>query len=563
MNQSVSRVADHLSDTLKRPIAYDGTATRVKTILFLIVCAAWLFPGLVGHDPWKPDEAVTFAPVQHMLSSGDWIVPMLAGEPFLERGPLYFWVAALTAKLFGWLLPLHDAARLATGIFMATTLAFVSFAARRLSGDRGERIGVLLFIGCIGLLIRAHEMNSDLAGLTGVAIGFYGFVLARERPVAGGAWLGTGIGIAFLGDGALPTVLLVALVVALPVFLSTWRTRNYASTCITAALCAIPLMAFWPLLLFHISPQLPGLWLVAASGLRAPISSTQSLIGGPGYFLRILPWHAWPALPLAAWTVWRARKVLAERDDLRLPLVAFATFFVVLTLFGDSRDVSALPMLIPLTMLGVAEVDSLPRGAASALDWFGVTTFFLFGAVLWVAWYAVLTGVPEGAAQWVRREIPGFTYGFNPLSVALAAALTLVWVVVVARSLRNNRRAIVNWAAGITMVWMLVMALGLPLIDQARSYRSMFASMTAAMPSSHLCIASTGLGDPQRALLDYFTGLRTFRPAHPNAQNCDLFLAQGSATNPPSAPEGFREIWRGARPGDRSEAFRLYRRATL
>ena len=55
MNQSVSRVADHLSDTLKRPIAYDGTATRVKTILFLIVCAAWLFPGLIGHDPWKPD----------------------------------------------------------------------------------------------------------------------------------------------------------------------------------------------------------------------------------------------------------------------------------------------------------------------------------------------------------------------------------------------------------------------------------------------------------------------------------------------------------------------------
>jgi 4-amino-4-deoxy-L-arabinose transferase-like glycosyltransferase len=563
MNQSVSRVADHLSDTLKRPIAYDGTATWVKTALFLIVCAAWLFPGLIGHDPWKPDEAVTFAPVRHMLSSGDWIVPMLAGEPFLERGPLYFWIAALTSKLFGWLLPAHDAARLATGAFMATTLAFVSFSARRLSGERGARMGVLLFIGCIGLLIRAHEMNSDLAGLTGVAIGFYGLVLARERPLAGGAWLGAGVGLAFLGDGLLPALLLVVLAIALPVLLATWRTRNYVSTCFAAAACAAPFIVIWPVLLLQVAPQLPGQWLVAASGLRATIADSRPILDGPGYFLRILPWHAWPALPLAAWTVWRARKLLAQREDLRLPLVAFATFLVVLTLFGEARDSNALAMLVPLTMLAVAEIDSLPRGAASALDWFGVTTFLLFGAMLWVGWYAVLTGVPEGVAQWVRKEIPGFTYGFKPLSVALAAALTLVWVVVVARSLRHNRRAIVNWTAGITMVWMLAMALGLPLIDQARSYRGMFASMTAAMPASHSCIAAAGLGDPQRALLDYFTGLRTTRLANRGAEDCDLLLEQSSAANPAVPAPGFREIWHGTRPGDHSEMFRLYRRATL
>ncbi len=213
-------------------------------------------------------------------------------------------------------------------------------------------------------------------------------------------------------------------------------------------------------------------------------------------------------------------------------------------------------MLVPLTMLAVAEIDSLPRGAASALDWFGVTTFLLFGAVLWIGWYAVLTGAPEIAAQWVQREIPGFTYGFRPVSVALAAALTLVWVVVVARSLRNNRRAIVNWAAGITMVWMLVMALGLPLIDQARSYRGMFASMMSAMPSSHLCIASAGLGDPQRALLDYFAGCAPTGKSHPKRAELRLFLEQGPCSQPAAPPEGFQEIWRGARPGDRSELFR-------
>jgi 4-amino-4-deoxy-L-arabinose transferase-like glycosyltransferase len=55
--------------------------------------------GLVGHDPWKPDEAYTFGLVYHILEAGDWLVPTLAGEPFVEKPPLFFWTAALFCKL--------------------------------------------------------------------------------------------------------------------------------------------------------------------------------------------------------------------------------------------------------------------------------------------------------------------------------------------------------------------------------------------------------------------------------------------------------------------------------
>jgi 4-amino-4-deoxy-L-arabinose transferase-like glycosyltransferase len=70
---------------------------------------------LVGHDPWKPDEAYTFGLVLDQLERGDWVVPMLAGEPFLEKPPLFFIVASGFARLFDGVLPLHDAARLASG----------------------------------------------------------------------------------------------------------------------------------------------------------------------------------------------------------------------------------------------------------------------------------------------------------------------------------------------------------------------------------------------------------------------------------------------------------------
>jgi 4-amino-4-deoxy-L-arabinose transferase-like glycosyltransferase len=60
-----------------------------------------MLAGLLGHDPWKPDEAYTFGLVYHILQSGEWLVPTLAGEPFVEKPPLFFWTAALFARAFG------------------------------------------------------------------------------------------------------------------------------------------------------------------------------------------------------------------------------------------------------------------------------------------------------------------------------------------------------------------------------------------------------------------------------------------------------------------------------
>src|SRR5258708_1455830 len=198
------------------PIAWDGTRTPLKTTLFLVVCVTWLLPGLVGHDPWKYDEAVVFGIVTEILGTGDWITFRIAGEPFFGKAPLFVWTAALLAKAMGGVLTLHDAARLAAGVYMALTMLFVSRAGHELVCERGIRVSVLLLIGCLGLLIRAHEMTSDLAGLTGVAMALYGVALAHRRPYAGGAIAGAAIGVAFLGNGFLPAGVSVLLLGPLP-----------------------------------------------------------------------------------------------------------------------------------------------------------------------------------------------------------------------------------------------------------------------------------------------------------------------------------------------------------
>ena len=118
--------------------------------------AAFLLPGLIGHDPWKTEDALGLGIVHQMLTSGDWLRPMLAGEPFYEDGPLYFWVAAIFVKLLGGVLPPHDAARFASAGFLLAALWFVRLAARELYGKREGDLSTLAFMGAAGLVWHAH-----------------------------------------------------------------------------------------------------------------------------------------------------------------------------------------------------------------------------------------------------------------------------------------------------------------------------------------------------------------------------------------------------------------------
>ncbi|HZZ91781.1 MAG TPA: glycosyltransferase family 39 protein [Usitatibacter sp.] len=552
-------MTERQEDPTRGRIDFDGSRTPFKTALFLVLVLTWMLPGLVGHDPWKVDEAINFGAVLEMLRGHDWIAFRIAGEPYADKAPLYLWVAAACAKAFGGILALHDAARLATGLFMAATCAFLSAAAKELLGERGARMSVLLFIGCLGLLVRAHEMTSDVAGLPGIAMALYGLALAARRPWLGAALIGAGLGLAFLGDGFLPAGMVIMMLAVLPAASGLWRTRAYAMSLALAAVVALPLLALWPLLLAAHTGTSVGTWLghALASRWGGPFTAGSALESF--YILRILPWYTWPAWPLAAWAVWRSRRTLGARRGVLMPLLAFLAFFLVGSIFGGNHDVDAMPLLLPLAILGVAELDTVPRGAASALDWFGVTTFFLFALLLWIGWAGALTGKPDFAVAWLKREVPDFHYRFDFIAFALAMLLTLIWIVIVARSLRSSRRAIVNWTAGIAMVWMLMMTLGVPLVDQARSYRAVDARLAHEVQGAR-CIERRNVGDAQRALLDYFQGIRTVRESSPEARECDALLLQAQPSRAPVVEPGWHEVWRGSRPGDRNELFILYRR---
>ena len=532
-----------------------------KLGLLLLLCLAWLIPGLVGHDPWKSGDAITFGIVQHILQSGEWLVPTLAGEPALSFGPLYYWTAAVFAHLFSWALPVHDAARLASGFYVAVSLAATALAARELYGPTMQRLALALLIGSVGLLAHAHEMITDTALLAGYALVLWGFALSARRKILAGALIGLGVGVAFLARGIVPLAVVLLCAALLPLFQS-WRTRRYAYTVLIALMVSLPFLTLWPWLLHRFARSAFFWWWRVEN---VPLLTKFSWADAGSeilYFLRLLPWFAWPVLPIALWTIWGYRQRLLHEIRFQLPLVFFAVTLLFTGLSPEARDIHALPLLLPLSLLAVPGAETLKRGAGNALGWFGIMTFGLLALFVWLAWFTLMVGFPERFYHHLLKLQPGFMPQFSWLAFVFALLLTLLWLLPLRDSFRSGRRAVFHWAAGITLVWGLGTSLMLPWIDHSKRYSDLIRELKQHLPTHYTCIGSAGLGEPQRGMLYYYAGISTTRieRAEYNAYGCDVFLLQTDPRHRDARPGAeWIKLWQGSRPGDKSEAFVLFR----
>ncbi len=518
-----------------------------------VLLATYIFTGLIGHDPWKHDDAITIGIVYDIFSNGDWLTPELAGQAH-PHAPFYYWTAALTAHLFSWLLPMHDAARLASGIYTLLALEFILLAARELHGREHAAAAPLILAGSIGFLFHAHEAQPMLAALTAHTAAYWALALLPRRPRQATAVFGAALALGFLANGLLPALTLLPLAAA-----TVWQApqrRRCALQLLAALALAAVLCAAWLVPLQIAAPDyLAALWRDEIAALAKPVAIPANV----ARYLNLLLWYAWPALPLAAWALWAKRRALASKP-LALPLATFVAVLLILGADVEMSSASALLLLPPLVLLAVPGVATLRRGAANAFDWFGMMTFTLFAIVVWIAWSAMVFGWPTRLARQVVRLEPGFVGQFGALAFACALLATAVWFWLIVTSPRSPMRGIMHWMAGLTLFWLLIAALWMPWIDYGKTYRPLAASLAETLPASGNCIANGNLPDALIASLDYFSGIRTVARDGAVGQTCDWLLVQGELA--PDAATGWRKSWEGRRPSDRrdDEKLSLYQR---
>jgi 4-amino-4-deoxy-L-arabinose transferase-like glycosyltransferase len=519
--------------------------------------AAFLLPGLVGHDPWKTEDALGFGIVHQMLASGDWLRPMLAGEPFYEDGPLFFWVAAIFVKLLGSVVPPHDAARFASALFVLMALWFVRLAARELYGKREGDLSTLALMGAVGLMWHAHEVTAETAMLAGLAAAYYGVAISHRRPYKGALAFGAGAGIAFLSKGlAAAAQPLVAALLVLAVS-APFRQRSFAVAGAVSLAILAPFVLVWPGLLAANAPDYFAGWFAWQLGNISHPPGLADLAN----VAKTFAWALFPVWPVTVWATWAYRRRLRE-PGFAVPFVASIVSFVLLLLMRNPRDIDMLALLVPMSIpAGVAAI-ALRRGAANALAWFAVMTFTFAGGFMWLMWLATLAGFPGALSRTATRLQPGFVLEVAWWPLAFAVLLSAAWWVLVLRAERSTLRSQTYWTAGMTLTWGLAATLWLGWIDYGKSYRPVAASLHKVLPGSARCVESRGLGETQRAVFHYHAGLVTRRAEVHGRTGCPYLLVQSSTREPVFEPEpGWVRVWEGNRPRDR-ERYRLYRRTT-
>jgi 4-amino-4-deoxy-L-arabinose transferase-like glycosyltransferase len=519
---------------------FNKRSFSLRQIGLLLLCAAWLLPGLVGHAPWKGGDGEHFVQLWLLQQSG------ASPQTVSATPPLYYWVASATAWLTAPMLSLADGARLASGLFVALALFFIARTARVLYGADMGWAAALTLLGCMGLLLRGHELNAYTAQFATASIMLYGLASLPQGRRSG--WvLGGGASLMLLAGGTMEAALFLLLAWMLALLLEAYRNRAARHSLAWGTAFALVASLAW---LAYLASQ--GVPLIQALYLQRWQGDTGQ---SPAFYLWTLGWYAWPAWPLAAWTLYRNRRQW-QTPGIVLPVGMLLLLLVLYAFDADPGDDQGLILLLPIALLGASALYTLRRGAANALLWFAVMLFGFLALVLWFYWGALDLGIPARLAERLTKLGMSGVGQLRPWALVLGITVTMAWVIFLTRVSRSPLRPMLVWTSGITFIWVLLMALFQLPLDRRLSYVSVGEVLAAKVPATE-CIQSYEVRSQQRLLLAYHSN-RLIVPAD---ADCNWLLIEtrhrGAA---PPVPANWVEQWEGARPGDRSDQFHLYAR---
>lgn len=537
-------------------------AARLPRGALLLLCAAYVLPGLFGRDPWRNADLIAFGYMTDLVNGGDWLTPRIAGIP-ADGALLPYWIGALSIRLLSpWVDPALAArmpfVMLLIGVFVLTWYSCYHLArteaARPLPfafGGEADPVdyaraiadgALLALLASLGLLQLGHETTPELAQLFAMALFVYAMAASVSRE-----WVSR-----------------IAMLVALPMMAASGAPTIGLGLALSGAL--VCMRSSYPAARAFL-PWLVGAAVLAA-GMGIALGAWHWRAGWPtqpGQLMQLLGWFTWPAWALAAWTLWRWRQHWVYRHIAVPGTAALVAIIACATLQGSDR--ALLLALPPLAVLAAFALPTLQRSVAAAVDWFSVG-FFTLGAIAgWVVYASLQLGVPAKPAANVLKLAPGYPGGFSTLGLAAAVAGTLAWLALVRWRTGRHRhplwKSLVLPACGVTLWWLLAMTLMLPVLDYARSLRPLIERIAVHVPSQE-CVAALDLSRAELAALEVHGGWRVVvvHRAQTVPKGCDYLLTTVStkASNARLALPGWTLIGRERRPTERKEQTAIYRR---
>jgi 4-amino-4-deoxy-L-arabinose transferase-like glycosyltransferase len=190
----------------------------------LALLLAWCV-GMFGRGYWTPDEPREADIAWRMSWQADKAMPLLAGEPFSEKPPLTYWLAALPMKVLGdqaW------AARLPNLLYALITALGVGLLASRSAGRFAGLVGaatistfLLSYQVAIWLATDAPLLAAVSVALLGAYIGFYA-TTSKER-LRGYLLMHAALALGFLSKSAVAWMVPALTILTLIIWERRWR----------------------------------------------------------------------------------------------------------------------------------------------------------------------------------------------------------------------------------------------------------------------------------------------------------------------------------------------------
>src|SRR4051812_29075938 len=182
-------------------------------LLLLFLPGVLLYPCLSFYL-FEPDEGRYAQIPREMLQRGDWVVPRLFGEPYLDKPPLYYWLVMLSYAALG----AHDwSARLVPALAVHLTVLLTYLLGRRSLGERTAFLGALLLALAPGFFGMGRLLLLDgLLALWVTLALFAGFEAVRTAALGWRWWL---LAAAACGLGVLTKGPVIVLLVLPPLWL--------------------------------------------------------------------------------------------------------------------------------------------------------------------------------------------------------------------------------------------------------------------------------------------------------------------------------------------------------
>jgi 4-amino-4-deoxy-L-arabinose transferase-like glycosyltransferase len=399
------------------PILEDRTRRSTDLLALIAFCGFLFFAGLQVIGLVGADEPRYAQIAREMLQRHDWVTPVLYGQPWLEKPPLYYWSAMLAYKatrgVSDW------AARIPSAILCSLMIFFIYVWARHFR--RGMQLDAALITATSALLIgfgRSASTDMPLTAMfTAAMLCWYGWYSNQNQGWLLGFYFFAGLGTLAKGPVA---ILLAGLIIV--VFAALRRDGR------------LILRTLWPAgILLYLAVTLP--WFIAVQRANPEFFRTFFLQHNLERFSTNLYHHAQPfwfylpvaLLALVPWTVFVVAAVVDAVRDWRFSvqqppgledLRTYLTVWLLVPIVFFSLSRSKLPgYILPAIPAGAILLANFIRRreeeGEKPSEWMGLL-------------HALLSAAMLVAALVVPFKLLNLALPRNVIIVAVALAVTAV-----------------------------------------------------------------------------------------------------------------------------------------